>query len=115
MYIKRMVPMVLNPHGIEPIFLKLNSWSPGVYDKLQCIKLEKERMNFRRKKNYKHLTQFLKKNSFTPVLGLIPRHCVVCIMYIDVKKILIYFRLTQIFFWQKFIIKSFTLLYTLLQ
>ena len=21
--------MVLNPHGIEPTFLKLNSWSPG--------------------------------------------------------------------------------------
>ena len=23
------VPMVLNPHGIEPTFLKLDSWSPG--------------------------------------------------------------------------------------
>ena len=23
------VPMVLNPHGIEPTFLKLGSWSPG--------------------------------------------------------------------------------------
>ena len=23
------VPMVLNPNGIEPTFLKLDSWSPG--------------------------------------------------------------------------------------
>ena len=23
------VPMILNPNGIEPTFLKLDSWSPG--------------------------------------------------------------------------------------
>ena len=25
----KMVPMVLNPHGIKTIFLKFDSWSPG--------------------------------------------------------------------------------------
>ena len=28
-HILYIVPMVLNPHGIEPTFLELNLWSPG--------------------------------------------------------------------------------------
>ena len=48
--------MVLNPHGIEPTFLKLDSWSPGAgyyfYYNLQCIKLDKERNDLRKKSFY---------------------------------------------------------------
>ena len=47
--------MVLNPHGIEPTFLKLDSWSPGVgfipiitSNALNWIK--KERMQDKKKK-----------------------------------------------------------------
>ena len=46
------VSMVLDPNGIEPIFLKLDSWSPGVfysYYNLQCIKLDKGKKNSRKK------------------------------------------------------------------
>ena len=35
------VPMVLNPNGIEPTFLKLDSCFFSYYD-LQCIELDKE-------------------------------------------------------------------------
>ena len=37
-----MVPMVLNSHGIEPNFLKLDSWFYSYYN-LQCIELDKEK------------------------------------------------------------------------
>ena len=43
----KLVPMVLNPHGIEPIFLRLGSLSPGAgfipiiaYNVLKWIKEE---------------------------------------------------------------------------
>ena len=47
------VTMVLNPHGIEPNFLKLNfvvDWG-GFYSyyNLKCIRLDKERKNLREK------------------------------------------------------------------
>ena len=50
--------MVLNPHGIEPTFLRLNWWSPGAgfipiitYNVLNCIQ----------KKNVKEISFMHKK------------------------------------------------------
>ena len=43
--------MVLNPHGIEPTFLKYDSWSPGagfIPIIIICIKLDKDRINGRK-------------------------------------------------------------------
>ena len=60
------VPMVLNPHGIEPTFLKLDSWSPGAgfipfitSIVLNQIKKEKNKIYAYKR----HLTQQLKKGS----------------------------------------------------
>ena len=64
-----------NPNGIEPTFLKLDSWSPGagfipiiisnVLNKLdKGIKNSRKKISFLHTK--KHLTQFLK-------MGSIPR------------------------------------------
>ena len=39
--------MVLNPNGIEPTFLKLDSWSPGA--SFIPIKLDEEIKNVRKK------------------------------------------------------------------
>ena len=52
-------PMVLNPHGIEPTFLKLGSWLPGAgfipiitYNVLNQIKKElKKKISFMHTKN----------------------------------------------------------------
>ena len=65
------VPMVLNPPGIEPIFLKFYS----NYN-LQCIKLDKER---KAEGGGKVLwIQKYFKNGFNPVFGSIPRLPFIC-------------------------------------
>ena len=64
--------MVLNLHGFEPTFFKLDSWSPGagfIQYNLQFIKIDKEKC---KKKNMfyaykKYLTQFLKICSIPPL------------------------------------------------
>ena len=59
----------MNPHGIEPNFLKIEFVVAGAgfysYYNLQRIKLDKERKNERKKALciQKHLTQFLKMGS----------------------------------------------------
>ena len=67
--------MVLNPHGIEPTFFKLDSWSQGAgfipIITSNVSKLDKERKNVRRKivlciqKTFNAIS----KNGFNPVLG----------------------------------------------
>ena len=63
----KMVLMVLNPHGIDPTFLKLDSWPLGCrfysYYNLKSIKLDKERDNLMNKISF--------KNVFNSVLGSI--------------------------------------------
>ena len=75
-----MVPMVLSPNGIEPTFLKLDSWSPGAgsipYYNLKCIKLDEEKKNLRKKKSVSCIQKTFNavfKNGFSQVLGSIPR------------------------------------------
>ena len=65
--------MVLNPHGIEPTFLKLGFYS---YYILQCIKLDKERKNLRKKSVLCMQRTFnaIFKYGFNSVLGSIPLH-----------------------------------------
>ena len=48
--------MVLNPHGIEPTFLKLDSWRPvaGFIPIITSNVLDKGRKNVRRKKSFMH-------------------------------------------------------------
>ena len=65
--------MVLNPLSYNLIRGSRGGFYS--YYNLQCIELDKERKNVRKKKfnaYKKHLTQFLKKR-FNPVLGSIPR------------------------------------------
>jgi hypothetical protein len=70
--------MVLNPNGIEPTFLKFDSWSLGAffsYFNLQCIKLDKEK-RIKEKKSVVCIQKIFNavfKNGFNPVLGSIPR------------------------------------------
>ena len=72
--------MVLNPNGIEPTFLKLDSWSPGAgfyscYN-FQCIELDKERKKNYRKKSVICIQKTFNavfKKGFNLVLGSIPR------------------------------------------
>ena len=73
-----MVPMVLNPNGIEPTFLKLDSWSPGAglipiitSNILNLIK----KKEFKKKNSFMHTKTFnaVFKNGFNPVLGSITR------------------------------------------
>ena len=63
--------MVLNPNGIRPTFLKLDSWSPGA---VFIPIITSNVLNYIRKKNQekktvlciqKHLTQFLKMGSIS--------------------------------------------------
>ena len=74
-----MVPMVLNPNGIEPTFLNLDSWSPGAgfipIITSNVYKLDKGKNNSRKKISFMHTKTFnaVFKNGFNPVLGSIPR------------------------------------------
>jgi hypothetical protein len=60
--------MVLNPNGIEPTFLKLDSWSPGAgfipIINFNVLNWE-TKTEFKKKNQFyaykKHLTQFFKK------------------------------------------------------
>ena len=66
------VPMVLNPNGIEPTFLKLDSWSLGavfipiitsnILNYIKKKKLKKKKQFYAYKK---HLTQFFKMDSIS--------------------------------------------------
>ena len=62
-----MVPMVLNPNGIEPTFLKLDSWAPGA-GFIPIIKKEKKTVLCIQK-----TINAVFKNGFNLVLGSIPR------------------------------------------
>ena len=73
--------MVLNPNGIEPTFLKLDSWSPGAgfipIITSNILDYIKEKKNSRKKKKqfyaYKKTFNAVSKNGFNLVLGSIPR------------------------------------------
>ena len=65
--------MLLNPHGIEPTSLHLNSWSPGVafipIITTNNVRIKEEKISFMY--TIKFNAFFL--NGFNPVLGSIPR------------------------------------------
>ena len=85
-FIKRFVKVKLlqiinfeGSHGIEPtlsnLICDLIQRQFYSYYNLQCIKIDKERKNVRKKKSFmqKHLTQFFKMGSIDLVLSSIPR------------------------------------------
>ena len=71
--------MILNPHGIEPTFLKSDSWSPGAgfipIITYNIIKSDKERNNVRKKSVLCIQKTFntIFKNGLNPVWGSFPR------------------------------------------
>ena len=70
--------MVLNPHGIEPTFLKFYWWSSGagfipIINSNVLNYIKKERM-YQKKALYIQKTFYaIFKDGFNPVLGSIPR------------------------------------------
>jgi hypothetical protein len=56
----RRVDVKLNPHGIAPTFLKLDSWSPGAgfIHIISTNKSDKERKTLRKKVNFMHTKRF---------------------------------------------------------
>ena len=65
-----MVPMVLKPHGIEPTFLKLDSWSLGAgFIPIITSNSMKKKIKFMHTKRFNTFS----KNVYNPVLGSNPR------------------------------------------
>ena len=73
------VPMVLNPKGIEPTFLKFDSWSPGagfipiitsnIFNQIKKKRIQEKKTVLFIQKTFNAVF----RNRFNPVLGSIPR------------------------------------------